>query len=139
MTATISAMKRKTQNPRPIATPKLGPMVRQRRLVSIISKIIRFILSGHLRAWSTRALSAPWRLPRPLVLGLKELLSFFSDPVGFRLFLFSIAFRLNMMNLKAGMVFCFALILTALALLFASGGYLVVDSSVSFIRQILKA
>jgi hypothetical protein len=42
MAATMSAINRNTQKPREMATPKLGPMVRQRRLTRIMSRITMF-------------------------------------------------------------------------------------------------
>jgi hypothetical protein len=41
--ATIKAIKRTTQNARPMATPKLGPIVRHRRLIRMIIKMTAFI------------------------------------------------------------------------------------------------
>jgi hypothetical protein len=66
MTATISAMKRKTQKPRPIPTPKLGPMVKQSRLTRMISKIMRFMFYPGISEPGAPAPSAPpggWRAP----------------------------------------------------------------------------
>jgi len=43
MIATISAIKRTTQKPREIGTPKLGPIVKHKRLTKMISRIIIFM------------------------------------------------------------------------------------------------